>query len=105
MSPALFRALGIFLPLITTNCAILAVALFLFCFSSIIGNYAYAEGNVEFIKNNKGVMMKPPPTPNSPDSTPTPLPQSAPWTYPEKVDAYMNATTRPATAVLRIRPD
>lgn len=26
-SPALFRALGIFLPLITTNCAILAVAL------------------------------------------------------------------------------
>ncbi len=28
MSPALFRALGIFLPLITTNCAILGVALF-----------------------------------------------------------------------------
>ncbi|TWT79037.1 Electron transport complex protein RnfA [Planctomycetes bacterium CA13] len=28
MSPALFKALGIFLPLITTNCAILAVALF-----------------------------------------------------------------------------
>lgn len=28
ISPALFRALGIFLPLITTNCAILAVALF-----------------------------------------------------------------------------
>jgi len=27
-SPGLFRALGIFLPLITTNCAILAVALF-----------------------------------------------------------------------------
>ncbi len=27
-NPALFRALGIFLPLITTNCAILAVALF-----------------------------------------------------------------------------
>ncbi len=27
-SPALFKALGIFLPLITTNCAILAVALF-----------------------------------------------------------------------------
>ncbi|MBU1424089.1 MAG: RnfABCDGE type electron transport complex subunit A [Gammaproteobacteria bacterium] len=27
-SPALFRALGIFLPLITTNCAVLAVALF-----------------------------------------------------------------------------
>jgi len=28
VSPALFRSLGIFLPLITTNCAILAVALF-----------------------------------------------------------------------------
>jgi electron transport complex protein RnfA len=28
MNPALFRALGIFLPLITTNCAILGVALF-----------------------------------------------------------------------------
>jgi electron transport complex protein RnfA len=28
MSPTLFRALGIFLPLITTNCAILALALF-----------------------------------------------------------------------------
>jgi electron transport complex protein RnfA len=28
MSPALFRALGIFLPLITTNCTILAAALF-----------------------------------------------------------------------------
>ena len=27
-SPALFRALGIFLPLITTNCAILGLALF-----------------------------------------------------------------------------
>ena len=27
-SPLLYRALGIFLPLITTNCAILAVALF-----------------------------------------------------------------------------
>jgi len=27
-SPALFRALGIYLPLITTNCAILGVALF-----------------------------------------------------------------------------
>lgn len=28
LSPALFRALGIFLPLITTNCAVLAVAIF-----------------------------------------------------------------------------
>ena len=30
----------------------LAVAMFLFAFSSIIGNYAYAEGNVEFIKKH-----------------------------------------------------
>jgi electron transport complex protein RnfA len=28
LSPALFRALGIYLPLITTNCAILGLALF-----------------------------------------------------------------------------
>jgi electron transport complex protein RnfA len=28
LSPALFRALGIFLPLITTNCAILGLAIF-----------------------------------------------------------------------------
>ena len=28
LSPALFRALGIYLPLITTNCAILALAIF-----------------------------------------------------------------------------
>ena len=28
LSPALFRALGLFLPLITTNCAILGLALF-----------------------------------------------------------------------------
>jgi hypothetical protein len=27
------------------------------------------------------------------------------WTYPEKVDAYVNETTRPSTAVLRTRPD
>ncbi|PRP69393.1 alanine/glycine:cation symporter family protein [Chromobacterium amazonense] len=31
----------------------LAVAMFLFAFTSILGNYAYAEGNVEFILNSK----------------------------------------------------
>lgn len=48
-SPALFRALGIYLPLITTNCAVLGVALFqtareynfaqsvVFCFASSCG--------------------------------------------------------------------
>ncbi|AXY61808.1 alanine/glycine:cation symporter family protein [Acinetobacter sp. WCHAc010052] len=35
----------------------LAVILFLFAFSSIIGNYAYAESNVQFINNNRKVML------------------------------------------------
>lgn len=34
----------------------LAVVLFLFAYSSIIGNYAYAESNVQFIHSNKGTM-------------------------------------------------
>ncbi len=34
----------------------LAVTLFLFSYSSIIGNYAYAESNVQFIKNNNTIM-------------------------------------------------
>ncbi|MBN2797712.1 MAG: electron transport complex subunit RsxA [Deltaproteobacteria bacterium] len=39
MSPSLFRALGIFLPLITTNCAILGLALF-----SVSKGYGLVEG-------------------------------------------------------------
>ncbi len=35
----------------------LALILFLFAYSSIIGNYAYAEGNVQFINNNSRVML------------------------------------------------
>ena len=35
----------------------LALILFLFAYSSIIGNYAYAEGNVQFINNNPRVML------------------------------------------------
>lgn len=35
----------------------LAVILFLFAYSSIIGNYAYAEGNVQFINNSRKVMF------------------------------------------------
>lgn len=35
----------------------LAVILFLFCFSTIIGNYAYAESNVQFLKNNRTVVL------------------------------------------------
>lgn len=44
-SPALFKALGIFLPLITTNCAILGVALFQTARSySIVQSLAFAAG-------------------------------------------------------------
>ena len=35
----------------------LAIILFLFAYSSIIGNYAYAEGNVQFINNNTRMMF------------------------------------------------
>ena len=34
----------------------LALVLFLFSYSSIIGNYAYAESNIQFINNNNKVM-------------------------------------------------
>lgn len=34
----------------------LAILLFFFCFSSIIGNYAYAESNIQFIKNSPEVL-------------------------------------------------
>ena len=40
-SPALFRALGIFLPLITTNCAVLGVALF-----QTLRNYSFMQSIV-----------------------------------------------------------
>ena len=41
MSPPLYRALGIFLPLITTNCAILGLTLFM-----VLRNYAFVEAIV-----------------------------------------------------------
>lgn len=34
----------------------LAVILFMFAFSTIIGNYAYAESNMQFLKNNTVVL-------------------------------------------------
>ncbi len=40
-SPALYRALGIYLPLITTNCAVLGLALFM-----VIRNYNYVQSIV-----------------------------------------------------------
>ncbi|MBK9254226.1 MAG: RnfABCDGE type electron transport complex subunit A [Saprospiraceae bacterium] len=45
VSPSLFKALGIFLPLITTNCAVLAVALFQTSKGfNIIQSFVYALG-------------------------------------------------------------
>jgi alanine or glycine:cation symporter, AGCS family len=35
----------------------LAIILFMFAFSSIIGNYAYAEGNIQFINTNSKLMF------------------------------------------------
>jgi alanine or glycine:cation symporter, AGCS family len=35
----------------------LALILFLFAYSSIIGNYAYAEGNIQFINNSPKLML------------------------------------------------
>ncbi|QDJ13504.1 sodium:alanine symporter family protein [Mergibacter septicus] len=34
----------------------LAIVIFMFAFSSIIGNYAYAESNISFLKNNRTLM-------------------------------------------------
>lgn len=36
---------------------LLAFLLFLFCYSAVLGNYAYAEGNIQFINNNKKIMF------------------------------------------------
>ena len=41
LSPALFKALGIFLPLITTNCAILGLAIF-----ATNKGYGFVEGMI-----------------------------------------------------------
>ena len=51
-SPALFRALGIFLPLITTNCAILALALF-----QTNRGYGFAQGVVFAIGGGAGFTL------------------------------------------------
>jgi len=51
-SPALFRALGIFLPLITTNCAILALALF-----QTNRGYGFAQGIVFALGGGAGFTL------------------------------------------------
>jgi len=52
VSPALFRALGIFLPLITTNCAILGLALF-----STNRGYGFVEGIVFALGAGSGLTL------------------------------------------------
>ena len=52
LSPELFRALGIFLPLITTNCAILGLALF-----STNRGYGFIEGMVYALGAGGGVTL------------------------------------------------
>lgn len=52
MSPELFKALGIYLPLITTNCAILGLALF-----STSKGYGFVEGLVYALGAGGGVTL------------------------------------------------
>jgi electron transport complex protein RnfA len=52
LSPALFRALGIFLPLITTNCAILGLALF-----QTNRGYGFVEGIVFALGAGSGLTL------------------------------------------------
>ena len=52
LSPELFKALGIFLPLITTNCAILGLALF-----STAKGYGFVEGIVYALGAGAGVTL------------------------------------------------
>jgi electron transport complex protein RnfA len=52
LSPELFKALGIFLPLITTNCAILGLALF-----STNKGYGFVEGLVYALGAGGGVTL------------------------------------------------
>lgn len=51
-SPALFRALGVYLPLITTNCAVLAVPLF-----QTTRNYSFVQSVVFAIAGSSGFAL------------------------------------------------
>lgn len=50
--PALYKALGVYLPLITTNCAVLGVTLL-----NLENNYTFAESIVNAIGGGLGFMM------------------------------------------------
>ncbi|MDO8502537.1 MAG: Rnf-Nqr domain containing protein [Gemmatimonadaceae bacterium] len=52
LSPMLFRELGIYLPLITTNCAILALAIF-----QTNRNYTFIEGQVFALGAGAGLIL------------------------------------------------
>ncbi len=52
ISPALYRALGIYLPLITTNCAILGAALLM-----VIRNYSFAQSVVFGLGSGIGFLL------------------------------------------------
>ena len=52
LSPALFRALGIYLPLITTNCAVLALAVF-----QTSRGYGFLEGLAFALGGGLGLML------------------------------------------------
>jgi electron transport complex protein RnfA len=52
VSPTLFRQLGIYLPLITTNCAILALAIF-----QTARTYGFVEGVVFSLGTGLGLML------------------------------------------------
>jgi electron transport complex protein RnfA len=52
LSPTLFRELGIYLPLITTNCAILALAIF-----QTNRNYTFLEGQAFALGAGAGLML------------------------------------------------
>lgn len=52
LSPTLFRELGIYLPLITTNCAILALAIF-----QTNRNYTFVEGQAFAFGAGAGLML------------------------------------------------
>jgi len=52
LSPALFRALGIYLPLITTNCAVLALAIF-----QTTREYTFVQGVVFAVGSGAGLSL------------------------------------------------
>ena len=57
LSPALFKALGIYLPLITTNCAVLGVTLLNTTNSPVPGGYGLAAALVNGFFSGVGFLL------------------------------------------------